>query len=146
MSISSVPPSSVPVGPINFKAAQAYAANRTASSVPVANTPAAAPKVTDRVSLSSVAGPSVAGKIQPQPKVGTAAPVNQPTAASKAKIQSIVAAQVPGKVSFDSTSASTPATTPAATPTPALPFYTNPTMKNSAATGIAASRTLDMQA
>jgi hypothetical protein len=102
------------------------------------------------VSFSAVAGPSVAGKIQPKAKVGTATPVVQPTAASqaasRAKIDSIVAAQVPGKVSFDSTSSSTPSPAPAATPAPALPFYTNPTMKNNAATGIAASRSLDMQA
>lgn len=148
MSISSLPPSgftpSTPAtggSPLNFKAAQAYAANRPTSA---ASTPAAAsvtPKVTDQVSFSAVAG-----KIAPQPKVGTAIPVTQPTAASKAKINAIVAAQVPGKVSFDAISTTTLATTSTPAPTPTLPFYSNPTMKNTAATGIAASRSLDMQA
>lgn len=153
MSISSLPPSGfTPAspasggGPINFKAAQAYAANRpapAASTASVSGGSPIAPKVIDQVSFSAVAG-----KIAPQPRVGTATPVSQPTPASKARIDSIVAAKVPGKVTFDSTSS--PAA-PSITQTPSgnaalLPFYTNPTMKNTAATGVAASRSLDLQA
>ncbi|MBU6414584.1 MAG: hypothetical protein KGS45_14095 [Planctomycetes bacterium] len=136
----------MPTGPINFKAAQAYAANRPAptsgaSTATPPTTIAATPKVTDQVSFSAVAG-----KITPRAKVGTASPVTQPTAASKTKISSIVAAQVPGKVSFDSASTAATSTPQAPAPKPTLPFYTNPTMKNTAATGIAASRSLDTQA
>ena len=74
--------------------------------------------------------PPQAARVEPQPVAGSIKPIS---AASR-----IVAAQVPGRVSFAGSE-------PQAAEAP-LAFYRHPADKNAAATAINAGKTLDIQA